>query len=157
MAETWTHPDMPGLIVHPADFQSLERVRRAFPQQVNPMSKAVYAWGGSDDPAIGPPTGFPMAAGEQTIPPFSLTVDPWIATFDLRAWGMGATGVPHSTPAFMVQARFYWSRLLAWTSGPLPANLFDLTIGAIQTLWTDRAVAANEMVQNRLNIGIRNS
>ncbi len=153
---TFTHPSMPGLIVHPADFQALERIRRVFPQEIHPLEKALYAWEGSEEILLGAPdaVGFPMMPGSATYQPFSLSVNPWVVTYSLHAFGRGDVGVPHSTPAFMVQASFWWTRLQTWTNGPLP-DLFTAAIGAIETLWTSKAAQSNAKVFQRLNAGIR--
>lgn len=154
MAETWVHPSMPGLIVHPADFQALGRVRRIFPDITSPLQKAAYFWEGSEEVSLHPPVGFPMAPGEISAPAFSLDTHPWIGTFPLHAWGRGDIGLAHSTPAFVVQVKFFWKRLQSWTNGPLPSTLYDLLIGAVDVLWGTRASQANEQIQAILNANV---
>lgn len=157
MAETWTHPSMSGLVVHPASFQDLQRIQRAFPAIVSPMEKASLAWEVSEDEAVHPPVGFPMMPGLVTANPFDLAVHPWIGTFPLHAMGRGDTGVAHQVPAFVVQVAFRWKLLQVWTTGPLPGSLYDFTLGAVDALWTARAVQANEAVQTYLNVGIQST
>ena len=149
--ELWEHDALPNLKIYPASFQDLQYIREKFPDSTNPLEQVRSVWETGDDPNLGTGVGFPMWPGLLNANPFDINIDPWIGTFSLYAWGRGASGVAHPVPAFVVQASFYASRLRNWTTGPLPPGITDWTLGVVESLWTDRARAANEALQARFN------